>query len=71
MDTLELINKLNSLSPYGVNITNSSFEESDSSFEIVNISDIQNIKTKEWKVTSIFNPLLGDISYSVSDKDLG
>lgn len=68
-DTLNLINELNSLSRYGINITNNSYNDKDFD-ECDDLSELNNIKTKEWKVTSIFNPKLGDMSYSAYNEDL-
>ena len=75
MDTQELIAELNSLSPYGIRISNNDCNEKDfdDALEDDNDSKLNNIehyKTKEWKVTSYFNPKFTDISYTTYDKDL-
>lgn len=77
--TQELIDELNLLSPYGIGITNNSCHEDyfygslDNSKALDNNSLdklVSHYKSKEWKVTSYFNPEIEDISYSSYNENL-
>jgi len=74
MNTQELIAELNSLSPYGIRISNNDCSQKDFDDALDNedssLDDIEYYKTKAWKVTTFFNPKFTDISYTTYNKDL-
>lgn len=70
MDTIDnLIQELNKLSKYGVTITNQNVDKDFDTALEMDDNDLKNVKV-EWRVTSYFNPIFGDMSYSAFNKDL-
>lgn len=70
INTLELIEKLNLLSPYGITITNNELNDEDMNDDNKEMNEIRTQKTKEWQVTTHFNQMWSDISYTSYNKDL-